>query len=74
MNNIKTYPMEKKAQRQFFENIIDFEDLSQIMKKITPAKDRTRYGSALKASATSIYRSGSKRSSVNDENDGRASN
>jgi len=80
VSNIKNYPIEKKAQRQFFENIIqeEEEDWGNFIKKITPAKDRTRYGSALKSSGTSFFKSGSKRSSViacqNDENDGRASN
>ena len=79
VTNIKNYPIEKKAQRQFFDNIMQEpdEDWAQIMKKITPAKDRTRYGSALKSSATSFFKSGSKKSSIigqNDENDGRASN
>jgi hypothetical protein len=64
VTNIKNYPVEKKAQRQFFDHLMQEHDWAQVMKKITPAKDRTRYGSALKSSATSFFKSGSKRSSV----------
>jgi hypothetical protein len=57
------------------------DELAHFAKKFTPTKERTRYGSALKSSATSIFRSASRRSwkvgegaAGNDENDGRASN
>jgi hypothetical protein len=79
VDNIKSYPIEKKAQRQFFEHVMfqEEEDLAKYVKKMTPQKDRTRHGSVLKNSATTGF--GSRKKSVNggtgnEENDGKASN